>query len=142
MSEENKRIARRVIERLWNKDEFELAEEIVALDYIEHLPGDETHGLDGVRQYFAEQRLGFPDIHYTVNDQVAEGDKVVTRWTARGTHQGEFKGMPATGKQGRLSGITISRIADGKLIEGWTSPDELSLMQQLGAIPGLARESV
>lgn len=142
MLEENKRIARRVIERLWNKGEFQLADEIVARDYIEHLPGDETHGLDGVRQYLAEHRLGFPDIHYTVKDQVAEGDKVVTRWTARGTHQGEFKGMPATGKRGRLSGITISRIADGKLIEGWTSPDELGLMQQLGVVPSPARESI
>ena len=140
MSEENKRIARRVIEGLWNEGRFELAGEMIARDYIGHMPGDDTHGPDGVIRFFSEQRSGFPDIHYTVEDQVAEGDKVVTRWTARGTHEGEFKGMPATGKQGSVTGITISRIADGKLIEGWTNPDELGLMQQLGAVPSPARQ--
>lgn len=142
MSEENKKIARRVIEELWNRGNFEVADELIARDYIGHMPGDETHGPEGVKVFFSEQRLAFPDIHYSVEDQVAEGDKVVTRWIARGTHKGELGGMPPTGKQGCVTGITISRIADGKLIEAWSNPDELGLMQQLGAIPRPAEQAM
>lgn len=128
MSEENKMIARRVIEEVWNEGKFEVADELIARDYVGHMPDDEAHGPEGVKRFFSEQRLGFPDIHFTVEDQVAEGDKVVTRWSARGTHQGEFKGIPATGKQGSATGITICRIAGRKLIEAWTSLDERVLV--------------
>jgi steroid delta-isomerase-like uncharacterized protein len=142
MSEENKRIARRVIEALWNQGKFELAQELIARDYVEHMPRDKTHGPEGVKQFLSEQRSGFPDLHYTVEDQVAEGDKVVTRWVARGTHQGEFKVRPATGKRGSVTGITICRIAGGKLIEAWTNPDEFGLMRQLEVTSSPAEKAV
>ncbi len=77
----------------------------------------------------------FPDSQLPVEDQIAEGDKVVTRWTCRATHTGEFQGMPPTGKYTTMTGTTIFRIANGKLVEGWTNADMLGLLQQLGAIP-------
>lgn len=77
----------------------------------------------------------FPDYHVTVEDQIAEGERVVTRWTCHGTHEGEFQGMPPTGKKMAMSEITIFRIANGKLVEGWSNLDMLGALQQLGAIP-------
>ena len=79
-------------------------------------------------------RAGFPDLHFTVEDQIAEGDMVVTRWTARGTHTGEFQSIPATGKAIRVAGTDIDRVIDGKSVECWAHVDELGLMQQLGAV--------
>jgi predicted ester cyclase len=81
----------------------------------------------------------FPDMHYTVEDLIAEGDKVVCRWTVRATHQGEFMGVPATGKVVTWTGISITRFAGGKDVEDWESFDMLGLMQQLGAIPQMAQ---
>jgi predicted ester cyclase len=79
-------------------------------------------------------RAGFPDLHFTVEDQIAEGDTVVTRWTARGTHRGKFQDIPATGREIRLAGTDIDRIIGGKVVECWAHVDELGLMRQLGAI--------
>jgi predicted ester cyclase len=79
----------------------------------------------------------FPDLHFTIEDQIAEGDKVVNRVTARGTHLGDFRGIPPTGKQVTVAGITIDRIAGGKLVESWTSWDFLGILQQLGVVPKL-----
>ena len=83
-------------------------------------------------QGIAAFRAGFPDVVFKVEDQVAEGDKVVTRWRARGTNTGDFNGMPATGKAITLPGITIQRLEDGKIAEAWVQYDQLRLMQQLG----------
>jgi steroid delta-isomerase-like uncharacterized protein len=85
--------------------------------------------------YVAALRDAFPDVHITIEDQVAEGDRVVTRWTARGTHTGAFQGIPPTGKRGSMTGIDINRFADGKVVECWTNADDLGLLQQLGVIP-------
>ena len=80
--------------------------------------------------------VAFPDIQMTVEEQVAEGDRVVTRWSAQGTHEGELMGVPASGKQVTVSGITIARLADGKIQEEWSNWDGLGLMEQIGAMPG------
>ena len=135
MSEQNKELARRGIEEVWNRGNFAIFDEFVASDYIGHQPRAEVNGPEAGKQYFAMLRRAFPDIHFTIEDQIAEGDKVVTRWTARATHTGAYQGIPPTGKQGVVTGITIDRIADGIFVEGWTNFDELGLMQHLGVIP-------
>ena len=135
MSEQNKRIARKVFEDVQSQQSLALVDELVAGDYVGHTPLDDIHGPEGAKQFDAVLREAFPDYQVTVADQIAEGDKVATRWTCRGTHKGQFQGIPPTGKQMAMSGITIFRIADGKLIEGWTNPDLLGMLQQLGAIP-------
>src|SRR5919199_977567 len=137
MSERNKALVRRAIEEVWNRGNFAVVGELIASDFVAHmsLPIGEIHGPEGVKRYFATLREAFPDLHFTIEDQIAEGDRAVTRWTARGTHTGEFRGVPPTGKQVRVTGININRVADGKVVEGWLHLDELGLLQQLGVQP-------
>jgi steroid delta-isomerase-like uncharacterized protein len=139
MSEENKMLERRAIEEVWNQGHYAIVDEIVASDYLGHSsnPATETHGREGVKQFYMALHSAFPDIHFVIEDQVADGDKVVTRWTARATHKGEFQGIPPTGNRGELTGITIDRIAGGQIVECWTEIDDLRLLQQLGVIPEL-----
>jgi steroid delta-isomerase-like uncharacterized protein len=83
----------------------------------------------------------FPDLHLTIEDQIAEGDKVVIRWTAHGTHKGNFMGIPPTGKEAVVTGITIDRFANGKTVEAWNNSDDLGLLQQLGVVPAPGQAS-
>lgn len=137
MSEQNKMLVRRAVEEVWNRGNFAVVDELVASDILIHAstPAEEIHGSEGVTQFYATLRAAFPDIHFTVEDQIAEGDRVVTRWTARATHTGAFRGIPPTGKQGAITGIDIDRIVNGKVVECWPISDELGLLQQLGVIP-------
>lgn len=135
MSEQYKVMARRAIEEVYNGGKLDLVDELAADDFVIHLPSRDIHGSSGAKQYIATLRESFPDIHFTIDDQVCEGDTVVTRWTASGTHTGEFQGIPPTGRQGVISGVDIDRIADEKVVECWVSLDELGLLQQLGVIP-------
>ena len=92
--------------------------------------------MEAAKQFAADYRQAFPDLQTTIEDQVAEGDKVVTRFTARGTHQGETEAFgPPTGNRVEVTGITVEQFADGKIAEDWTNFDALGLMQQLGLIP-------
>lgn len=134
MSEQNKVLMRRGIEDVWNGGDVDVVDQLIADDFVGHQPPVENHSTAGVKRYFAMLREAFPDIHFTIDDQIAEGDRVVTRWTARATHLGTFQGIPPTGKPGVVTGITINRFADGKVVEGWTNLDNLGLLQQLGAI--------
>ncbi len=111
--------------------------EIVAPDYVSHAPGDPelSRGPEDIKEIVRSYHSAFPDINFAVEKQVAEGDMVVTRWTARGTHLGEFMGIAPTGKRIEMRGIAILRIRDGKIIENWGMPDMFGLLQQLGAIP-------
>ena len=140
MSAANKALARRLVEEAFTAGHLEVVDELIARDYVGHDPSlpEDARGPAGVRELIAGYRAAFPDIRVTVEDQIAEGDRVVTRWAATGTHQGELLGMPATGKQGTVTGITIDRIADGKIVESWDNWDTLGLMQPLGAIPAPA----
>jgi steroid delta-isomerase-like uncharacterized protein len=131
MSNENKVLVRKTIENVWNKRNFAIVDERFASDYVGHIP-DEIEGPEGVKRFVSTIVNAAPKIQ--IEDQIAEGDKVVTRWTASGKHEGEFNGIPATGKDVSVSGITIFRIANGKMVEGWTNVDRLSLMQQLGVV--------
>jgi steroid delta-isomerase-like uncharacterized protein len=137
MSQDNKMLVRRAVEEVWNQGNYDALREFVSSDIVIHLPAgsNEIHGPEGIQQFFEATRAGFPDLHFTIEDQLAEGDRVATRWSARATHTGEFEGMPPTGKQVTLSGTDIDRIANGKVVECWSYSDDLGLMQQLGAIP-------
>jgi predicted ester cyclase len=135
MSEQNKALARKVFEDVQTQGNMSVVDEIVTADYVGHTPLMEINGPEQAKQFDAVLRSGFSDYKVIVEDQIAEGDKVATRWTMRGTHDGEFQGMAPTGREVQISGMTIFRIANGKLVEGWSIPDLLGLMQQLGAIP-------
>ncbi len=137
MSEENKEKVRRFLQEAFNEGNLGVVDEIFASDYVLHDPAnpEEIRGLEGIKQFVQMYRSAFPDTHITVEDQIAEGDEVVTRWTGRGTHQGELFGVAPSGNQVELSGITISRFEGGKIAEDWTNSDTLGLMQQIGAVP-------
>lgn len=135
MSEQNKTLVRRGIEEVYNRGNLAVVDEVAARDFVIHLPSEEIHGPEGAKQYVAALRSAFPDLHIAIEDQIAEGDKVVTRWTASATHTGAFQGIPPTGKRGSMTGIDIDRIADGKVVECWVNSDDLGLLQQLGVIP-------
>ncbi len=133
MSEENKDLARRSWELLENLD---ILEEVYATDLVWHEPDQDIRGLEEARQFVNMYKTAFPDLSATVEDVIAEGDKVVTRYTVRGTHQGEIEEFgPPTGRQIELRGITIHCIESGKIVEEWERYDNLSVMQQLGLAP-------
>ncbi|MEK1887112.1 MAG: ester cyclase [Phyllobacterium sp.] len=134
MSEQNKAQVRRVIEEIYNRGHLGIVDEVAASNLVIHASSHDIRGREGAKQYVTALRGGFPNLHLTVEDQIAEGDMVVTRWTARGTHTGEFQGIPPTGREVRVAGTDIDRIIDGKTVECWVHMDQLGLMQQLGAV--------
>ena len=134
MSEQNKKLIRRDIEEIYNRGNLAVADEIAASDLVIHTTSQEIRGRAGAKEYVTRLRTGFPDLHVAIEDQIAEGDRVVTRWVASGTHKGEFQGIPPTGKKVRVAGTVIDRIAGGKIVECWSQVDELGMMQQLGVI--------
>ena len=138
-AQENKSVVRREFKEIFSQGgNLDAAQEIYAPDYVGDEPtfGD-VHGVEGAKQFAATYRQAFPDIQTTMEDQLAEGDKVVTRFTARGTHQGESEDFgPPTGNRIEVTGITIERFSEeGKIVEDWTNFDALGLMQQLGLVP-------
>jgi steroid delta-isomerase-like uncharacterized protein len=138
MSEENKALARRSWE-VGTEESLDTLEEALAQVYagncILHEPDEDIVGIEGLTQYVSMMRSAFPDLRITLEDDMAEGDKVVSRWIAQGTHQGELMGAAPTGNQVTITGITIHRIEDGKIVEEWENWDALGLMQQIGAVP-------
>ena len=138
MSEENKANVRRFLEEGFGQGKTELVDEVLHSDFVCYDPNSETGEIRGAQtikgeiEYF---RNAVPDLTYTVEDQVAEGDEVVTRYTASGTHQGEFFGAAGTGNRIEMSGIQIDRFDEsGKMIEEWPEYDLLGAMRQMGAI--------
>jgi steroid delta-isomerase-like uncharacterized protein len=118
---------------------FGVIDELVAADYVGHDPAQpELHGPDGIREFITTYLAAFPDGKITIDEQLAEGDLVASRWTGRGTQQGELMGVPPTGRQVTVSGITISRVKNGKVVEEWSNWDTLGMLQQLGVVPELA----
>jgi steroid delta-isomerase-like uncharacterized protein len=134
MSEENKALARRAWETI--ADNPDVLDEVYDPDVVWHEPDQEIRGLEQAKQFVSTYETAFPDMNVTVEDVIAEGDKVVTRVSIRGTHRGETEEFgPPTGRQVELKGITISRIEGGKIVEDWDAYDNLSAMQQLGLAP-------
>ena len=133
-TEKNKDFIQAFNEDFWNKHNIAAFEKYHTTDFISHYPEGDMNGeqFKGLCQaYFS----AFPDLHVTVDDLIAEGDKVVKVWTAHSTHKGELMGIPPTGKAIVVKGMEVFRIADGKIAENWISQDNLGMMQQLGVIP-------
>jgi steroid delta-isomerase-like uncharacterized protein len=136
MSEENKAVARGVFEA-WERGDLDALDELVAADAVDHDPQNPHagEGLEGLKKTIAMYREAFPDVGFTIEEQVAEGDLVATRWTATGTHEGELMGMQPSGKSSTVTGMAIDRIESGKVVESWGNWDTLGMLQQIGAIP-------
>jgi predicted ester cyclase len=138
--EAHKAVVWRSLAAIWHQEQFEAIEEVIAPTYVHHTShtaadgGYEVHGSDGVRQTVTAWRSAFPDLRFTLEDLVVEGDKIAARWTCRGTHHGVFRGMAPTGKQVTFTGMTLYRMAGGKIVEQWTVEDGVSLYQQLGIL--------
>jgi steroid delta-isomerase-like uncharacterized protein len=134
----NKEVVRRVYDEVLNKRNLNLVQELFRPDYVEHdpMPGQRT-GLDGVNDRFG-MLIKALDPHFTIEDLIAEGDRVVVRWTNSGTNVGDFFGIPATGRSFKIPGIDIYRMQDGKLAEHWHVVDVFGHMVQLGVIPAPA----
>ena len=135
-SEQNKTLARRWFENLFSRGDLDAANEIISADFVDHLTHEDERGLVELKHYVNIYSAAFPDIQDTVEDIVAEGDKVVVRWMSRGTHQGEFMGVAPTGRHVTFTGMRLFRIAENKIAEGWVNIDERGLQEQLGTASG------
>jgi steroid delta-isomerase-like uncharacterized protein len=138
MSDANKALSRRFT-ALFGEEDLAHADEILGRDVVMHgtAGGEDLRGIDAAVEFIREYRTACPDARSTVEDQVAEGDKVVTRWRARGTHQGDLGPIAATGRSFDVAGITIERVDDGRIAEVWVVRDWLGFLQQLGVLPEL-----
>jgi steroid delta-isomerase-like uncharacterized protein len=137
MTSENKAMVRRLYEEVWNKRRVELVDELMSPSHAmhdNHLP-DSGVGPEAYKRNVARFVTGFPDLRFTVEDMLAENDKVAVGWTISGTHKGEFRGISPTGRKVFVEGITINQIAGGKIMDSYVSWDALGLMQQLGVAP-------
>jgi predicted ester cyclase len=133
MFEQNKAIFRAIPEKVVNTGNLDAADQYFAQDFVDHTaPAGLPNGLAGFKAYITRLRSAFPDLHFTVEDVVAEGETVVVRATARGTMTGDFLEMKATGKTATWTEIHIGRLADGKVVEHWATIDQLGMLQQLG----------
>ncbi len=141
MSEGNKFVIRRSFEELWNKGNLSLVDELFTPNYEHHDPStpDFGRGPESEKKRATLYRTAFPDLQLTIEDIIAEGQTVMARWSCRGTHKGDLSGIAPTGKQVTISGVTIARFTNGKMVEGWVNWDALGLMQQLGVVPELTR---
>jgi len=138
MYDQNKALVREAFLALFNEGHLAAAEKAFAPDFVGHDPSSPgpVSGPQGVKNMVSTYRSAFPDMHLTIEDQIAEGDKVVTRWSARGTHKGELMGIPPTEKVVTMTGIMTTRIAGGKIEDAWENYDALGMKQQLGVVPG------
>jgi steroid delta-isomerase-like uncharacterized protein len=137
MEEENKATARRFYEELFNQGDLDAAEEIVTPDFVLHDPNipEEPRGPEGLKQFVSMYRNVFPDLNFTIEEQIGEGEKVGTRWVAQGTHRGELMGIAPTGNRVTVRAFTLQRFSGGKIAEDWAHYDALGMMRQIGAIP-------
>lgn len=128
-TDENKALARRIVNEMWNTGNLDVIDDVYA-------PSEDGH--EGVRMFVTAFRAAFPDLHISIEDQIAEGDRVATRYTSRGTHQGAIMGIAPTGEQMTMAGIETHRFVDGKVVDLWNSFDPMSMLQRLGAIANKA----
>ena len=135
MATDNKEIVRRLLEDVWTDDS--VVDETVSTDYVGYDPAmpEPIRGTQGSKDNFKQYSDAFDGAKITVQEQIAEGDTVATRWEGRGTHTGELMGIPATGKEIVVTGLTITKIRDGKIVGDHTVWDTLGMLQQIGAIP-------
>jgi steroid delta-isomerase-like uncharacterized protein len=138
---ENKATVRRVSEEVFNQGNLSVVDELIAPDYVLHdpgVPGGELRGLEAFKERWVSMfRTAFPDLRIVIEDQVAEGEKVASRYTGSGTHQGDLRGFPPTNNRIEVTGTITSRFAEGKIVEEWNNLDSMGMMQQLGIVPPL-----
>ena len=136
MSDANKNVVRRLFEEVWNKGNLPVADELFAENYSHHDSSTPEFGRGpgSEKKRATLYRTAFPDVRLTVEDIIAEGETVTARWSCKGTHKGDLRGIAPTGKQFTISGISIARFTNGKIVEGWVNWDALDLMQQLGVV--------
>ena len=133
--ETNTTVASRWYEEVFNAGNMALIDELFAPDFVDHDPSNPLPGLEGVRQLVSMYRGAFPDLRLTIEDEITEGDRVVTRFTGRGTHKGSLMGIPPTAKRVTITAIDILRFENGRIAEHWGNQDLLGMMRQLGVIP-------
>ena len=140
-TEQNKRNHLRFIEESWNKGNLAVIEELAAPGVVAHfLPPGMPPGTEGLKRFIMGFRAAFPDVHIAVEEIVGEGNETLARWTMTGTQQGQFQAIPPTGRKVSVTGIEIwSYDADGKRVEGWSTVDQMGMLQQLGVIPPLGQ---
>jgi steroid delta-isomerase-like uncharacterized protein len=134
--EENKALARRMVAAIAQGDDAEL-DAVLAPDVLAHDPGVEFRGSAQLKKGVVHFRAAFPDMRFSIDDLIAEDDRVAIRYAGQATHQGEFRGVAATGKRFTYTGMMMIRVAGGKIVEYWASPDQLGVFRQLGAYPAL-----
>ena len=136
--EQNKTIVHRLMEEDISQGNLAVADEIIHPDFFDHTnPPGMQHGINGHKAIVALFRASFPDLQWQIDDMLAVDDKVVIRTTMRGTHRGEFFGIPPTGRHVVVSGTHVLRLAGGKIVEHWGNNDDLGLIRQIGALPAL-----
>lgn len=137
MLAENKRIAQRYLEDVFNRGNLAAVDEIAAINFVSHDPaaGGEVTGIEGFKQWILAAHAILPDLKFTIEDSVAEGDRVAVRWTLTSAYEGEALGLPAKDRPITVSGVDIFRIVDGKIEEVWVTLDTLRLVTQLGLLP-------
>jgi steroid delta-isomerase-like uncharacterized protein len=135
MSALDKATVSRLMDAIWNERKLEVVDELVSSDYVRHDPAflDEVRGPEGFKEYVRTMCTPFSDARISIEDVIAEGERMAVRWTFTGTQTGDFMGIQATGKKLMLAGISIIRMRDGKIVEGWDGYDALGMMRQLGA---------
>jgi steroid delta-isomerase-like uncharacterized protein len=141
-TEANKAIIRLLFEEAFGQGNLAVLDEIIAPDQVNRGPGalpGMPSGPEGSKMLITAYRNAFPDLHFTIDQQIAEGDTIVTRWTAHGTHNGEFAGIPPTGKTATVVGMGVDRVENGKIVESWGLFDQFGMLQQLGVIPAPAQ---
>jgi len=136
-TESNKEVIRKFLEEVINQNRLDRADDLVVEDFVEldPLPG-QRQGREGLKEVLGMMRAAFPDIHWMVEEMVAEGDTVASRFTWTGTHRGEFLGVPATGRSVVVKGMVLDQLVGGKMSKSRILMDSLGMMQQLGAVPG------
>jgi steroid delta-isomerase-like uncharacterized protein len=132
-TEENQRICDALFPLAWNEGDFSLVDKHVSPEVVDHF--DNSKGIDAFKGVIGMFRGAFPDLRLTIEDSLADGDKVVHRWTMTGTNQGELMGIPPSGKQMRWTGITIVRLENEQIVERWANVDILAILQQMGVVP-------
>jgi steroid delta-isomerase-like uncharacterized protein len=142
MATDNKKIDNRIFEELWNNKRLETADELIAPNFVLHDPQSPlpVKGAEAYKQFARYYFNAFPDLHFTLEHQLADDETVMTRWSCTGTHKGDLPGIPATGRPIALTGITCGRLVEGKFVEGWSNWDALGMMQQLGVMPSRTEE--
>ena len=136
MEEANKRHVRRFFEEVWSTGDVAIRDSFLSANYQGHVAGSpDPLDPDGWTAWFTGFRQAFPDARFTVEDIVGEGDLVAARLTMRGTHQGELNGIPPTGREVTVTGMSFERVVDGRIVEGWNENDVVGMLGQLGALP-------